>query len=121
MTRDEYHKEWRKKNKDKVKQYQAKGATKKKADDAKRYYLKTYTCATEADYDHYLKTTHCECCGALLTSGWKDKQAKCQDHDHVTGKLRGVLCKACNTVEGWIRDMTHFSAIGHYLNKHKHN
>ena len=119
-SRNEYHRAWRKANPEKRKQYAAKCAPKKKLDDAKRYYFKTYPLATEADYQHYLDTTHCECCGALLENGWRKNTAKCQDHDHVTGALREVICKACNTIEGWIRDHDHFRAIGQYLSKHKH-
>lgn len=29
----------------------------------------------------------------------------CLDHDHVTGQVRGVLCRACNGVEGKIKNL----------------
>lgn len=47
-----------------------------------------------------------------LLSQQKGKCALCQedcyqpvlDHDHATGKLRGVLCKNCNYVEGFLNN-----------------
>lgn len=37
----------------------------------------------------------CLICGA---------QATCIDHDHRTGKVRGLLCRACNLAIGLIQD-----------------
>jgi hypothetical protein len=30
----------------------------------------------------------------------------CLDHDHATGKFRGILCFHCNTVLGKVKDST---------------
>lgn len=29
----------------------------------------------------------------------------CMDHDHVTGQVRGVLCRPCNGIEGKIKNL----------------
>lgn len=42
------------------------------------------------------------------------------DHDHATGKLRGLLCRSCNTAIGMLRDDPNVvrSAMA-YLERHK--
>jgi len=39
----------------------------------------------------------CEACGAVLTNA-----KVCLDHDHSTGRIRGVLCRFCNALEGML-------------------
>lgn len=42
------------------------------------------------------------------------------DHDHVTGKVRGVICGSCNTAAGLLRDDPLVAqSMARYLRKHK--
>ena len=44
----------------------------------------------------------------------------CVDHDHVTGKVRELLCKDCNIVLGIINDSPeHLGRLMAYIIKHK--
>ena len=44
---------------------------------------------------------HCALCPA--TTGWKKFDRPLHvDHDHITGKVRGLLCSRCNLVVGVI-------------------
>jgi hypothetical protein len=55
----------------------------------------------EASYWYERSMTSCEICGHL----WKEgKEKLCIDHDHTTGKVRGILCKHCNHVLGHSRE-----------------
>jgi hypothetical protein len=41
----------------------------------------------------------CALCGEPLT-----EVSACLDHDHYTGKLRGVICRRCNVGIGFFKD-----------------
>lgn len=61
--------------------------------------------------------TSCEICGSIWSEG---TEKLCIDHDHKTGKLRGILCKHCNHVLGHSREsFTILDAAKDYLIKHK--
>lgn len=68
-----------------------------------RFYhlLKTYG-LTKATYDDLFDRQggRCAICG---WSDWSD-QNPAVDHDHASGKVRGLLCTNCNTALGLIKD-----------------
>ena len=37
------------------------------------------------------------------------------DHDHATGKVRGILCLQCNTAVGYIESKLEMVALNNYL------
>ena len=65
--------------------------------------LKTKFGMTLDDYLRILKNQGgvCAICG-----GSQSGRRLAVDHDHSTGKVRGVLCSKCNTVLGQARDST---------------
>jgi hypothetical protein len=72
----------------------------------------------------------CAICGTTLSSvSGKDA---CLDHDHSTGRIRGVLCRLCNGLEGKIKNITNriksrctaetwLSKLLAYYTEHKEN
>lgn len=81
-------KDWRKKNKDKIK-IQRRNALLKH-----RYGI------TLDDYNKLLEKQN-NCCA--LCKRHKDEFTRSMhvDHDHNTGKIRGILCGHCNSKLGW--------------------
>ncbi len=56
-------------------------------------------------YNGILETQHgcCAICGSS-ESGRKDTSHLSVDHDHETGKVRGLLCSNCNSALGHFKD-----------------
>lgn len=81
---------------------------------------KTGWSPTEYETTWYQQEGKCAICGCELGTSRYTKPAA--DHDHKTGKLRGILCTQCNTALGLMKDSPYRleSAI-HYLEKHGHN
>ena len=62
------------------------------------------------------------CCCAEMKYNNKSKttQKLCADHDHTTGKVRGLACNRCNTILGRVNeDVNLLRAMLAYLERHR--
>ena len=67
------------------------------------YRLRSYYGITENDYETLLTCQGGRC--AICHTGSNGSRAKFDiDHNHQTGKVRGLLCSHCNRALGFIRD-----------------
>jgi hypothetical protein len=72
----------------------------KLAHEQKARYLKRYG-LTLNDYEQMYIRQHGQCaiCSVVVQG-----ERMCVDHDHATGKVRGLLCRLCNKSLGGFRD-----------------
>lgn len=80
-------KQWRKENPEKLKQRT----------------LKRYYGIDLSDYNLLLKKQN-DCCAICKVHKDELKLPLCVDHCHKTGKVRGLLCKSCNSGIGFLKD-----------------
>lgn len=79
----------------------------------KSYVLRTYGEEGAAIEVRRLNGEPCDCCG-----GWTERMSI--DHNHDTGKVRGLLCRDCNLILGYIQDdPKRLVMLMEYLEKHK--
>lgn len=72
----------------------------------RRYALKKNFGLTPEQYDEILAAQNgrCKICGSDKSTGRWDAGFLCVDHDHDTGKVRGLLCSTCNSGLGMFKD-----------------
>ena len=69
-----------------------------------------------------LQKYKCKICGGELELifGGRNKKSPHLDHDHLTGKVRGILCHSCNLVLGFAYDNSEIlERAVEYLNSYK--
>jgi len=87
---NERNRQWRANNKDKNKQINIKNQL--------SFKLKNIYKITEEKLDEFVKFSDGRCSICLL------KTKLYIDHDHITGKVRGLLCNSCNLGLGKFKD-----------------
>lgn len=83
--------------------------------------LKSLYGLTQADYDRLLALQYGRC-AICRTDDPGPHGCWGVDHDHVTGRVRGLLCDRCNVGIGCLRDDPEIlMAAARYVMKHRQN
>lgn len=106
----EYRKEYHKANKNKIiersKQWRKDNIEQNKLN-TRNWCLKRKYGIDLHEYEKLLEAQNnvCKICLKSETRYFKGKiSALAVDHDHVSGKIRGLLCHACNNAIGYLKD-----------------
>jgi hypothetical protein len=90
---------------------------------ARKFILRSYYGLTEEDYEamHSAQSGLCAICKKPETSTRLGVLRRLSvDHDHITNKVRGLLCLPCNQGIGHLRDDPKlFEAAAAYIRKHR--
>jgi hypothetical protein len=110
-----YVREWHAKNKEKVKRYKKTNA-KREAQRQREYLLKRKYNITSDQYEEMLQAQNgvCWICASGPGGRWNRLFV---DHDHSTGRVRGLLCHLCNTALNRVDNYK--EKIEAYLKAHK--
>ena len=83
------------------------------------YYLRTYG-LTKKQYDEMLDSQGQCCALCKSTEGGNKWSSFSVDHDHNTGVVRGLLCRACNMGLGAFNDSESvLAAAAHYVMRNR--
>ena len=108
----DFYKTGRKNDKPDARHYVCKECTKERVKQnhcpetyRKQHLQRTYGITPE-EYDAMLveQNNECACCGTNKPGNTRRNKYFVVDHDHTTGKVRGLLCHQCNTALGLVRD-----------------
>lgn len=70
---------------------------------------------TPEELQPMLLTSKCQICDCVFDD---DKFIRCIDHDHSSGRIRGVLCSRCNLIIGICKDdSTYFMRAAQYIKR----
>lgn len=73
-------------------------------------------------YEHLLHEQYGKCAICNNTLGTNDGHRLAVDHNHTTGRVRGLLCKVCNNAIGLFRENPeYFNRALQYLKKGEGN
>ena len=127
----EFYKTGRKTDKEKGKRhYECKECTKKRVTakhnedptKSRRAHLRRKYDISLEEYEQMLELqgNKCALCPATEPGGRHAQSNWCVDHDHVTGKVRELLCNDCNLVLGILKDSPeHLGRMITYILKHR--
>ena len=113
----ESHRKWAKKNPEKIKESQK--TWKERHPDKRKLYtrnsrIRKYGISPETYYE-MLKNQGNEC---AICKGKSTRRAMNIDHNHTTGKVRGLLCDGCNLKLGFVEN-SFFEKALQYLAQYK--
>ena len=94
----EYQRQYREKNKKKIKEYRQ-SPEYIKSNRITHWKNRGVVCDNfDALYNHYTSTAYCDACKVELSiDKQRSSNTKCLDHCQETGLFRNILCHSCNT------------------------
>jgi len=116
MPDGDYQKAWRERNKKKIEEYNSRADVQLRR---RLYYIEKNHGVSREWYLAQLEKqgNKCACCGRDF-SKLKSKEIHV-DHDHRTGKVRGIICMKCNFALGDVNDsIERIQKVIDYLKKH---
>lgn len=103
IERKQKQAEWYRAHQDEIKAYRERNDDKIRAYRRKYNLLRQYGITIE-DYDLLLKKQNGKCAICGTTEPGNRSNNFSVDHDHITGKIRGLLCNDCNRGLGLLKD-----------------
>jgi hypothetical protein len=94
---------WAAKNREKVREYH-KTANRRRILNGKRREYETGCSPERFAKIMKLQNGRCPICKVILVIGGRTGASVAVDHNHKTGKLRGLLCNKCNRMLGFLAD-----------------
>lgn len=112
-----YKKEYAQRNRERIMKYQEEYRHKTRDNRINQYYLYKYGLTPQQREDLFQKQKgKCAICG----TGFQTIASAHVDHDHETGKVRGLLCNSCNLLIGFAKENEFvLSAAISYLRIHQ--